>query len=70
MALSNRELGKTICIACNELFTDHSKRELIRCMFRIQGTMVSNGINNSELSEGDFLSEGDIADAQREGHVQ
>ena len=45
--LGNKQLEKIICVACNEIFGDHSKRQLIRCIFRVQGTMVSQGIDNS-----------------------
>ena len=44
--MGNKQLGKVMCVACTEAFADHSKRWLIRCMFRIQGTLVSDGINN------------------------
>jgi hypothetical protein len=47
--IGNKQLGKVICIACNEIFADHSKRQLIRCMFRIQGTLVGNGVDNTDL---------------------
>ena len=37
-----------ICIACSLPFGDHSRRELGRCLFRIQGTMVADSVANSE----------------------
>ena len=47
--IGNKQLEKLVCVACNEFFGDHSKRQLIRCIFRIQGTLVGEGISNSEL---------------------
>ena len=44
--LGNKVLGACICVACTEPFNNHSKRDLIRCIFRIQGTLVSDGIEN------------------------
>ena len=44
--LGNKIIGACICVACTEPFNDHSKRDLIRCIFRIQGTLVSDGIEN------------------------
>ena len=35
-----------MCIACNDHLGEHSKRQLIRCLFRVQGTLVSDGIEN------------------------
>ena len=49
--IGNKHLGKNICIACNEIFSDHSKRQLIRWLFRIQGTLVANGINDKTPHE-------------------
>ena len=46
--LGNKQLEKVMCIACNEIFSDHSKRQLIRCLFRVQGTLVGNGIDNQD----------------------
>lgn len=45
--IGNKQLEKVMCIACNEHFGEHSKRQLIRCLFRVQGTLVSNGIENN-----------------------
>jgi hypothetical protein len=59
------QLAKVVCIACSEPLGEHSKKNLVRCLFRVQGTMVSNGIENEPSS----LSEGDIADARNEGHI-
>jgi hypothetical protein len=49
--LGNKQLEKIVCVACTEPFGDHTKRQLIRCIFRIQGTMVSNGIDNNPPTE-------------------
>ena len=40
-----------MCIACNELIKVHSRRELARCFFRVQGTLVSTGIENRDLND-------------------
>lgn len=45
--MGNKQLEKIICIACNEMFVDHSKRQLIRCLFRIQSTMISDELNST-----------------------
>jgi len=47
----NKQIQKIICVACSELIGEHSKRQLARCLFRIQGTFVSNGIMNQLPSE-------------------
>lgn len=44
--LGNKQLEKIICVACTDPFGEHTKRELIRCIFRLQGTLVSDGIQN------------------------
>ena len=44
--LGNKIIGACICVACTEPFNNHSKRDLIRCIFRIQVTLVSDGIEN------------------------
>ena len=41
MTISNNEIAKMVCVACGNQFGSHSKREMIRCAFRIQGTAVS-----------------------------
>jgi len=56
MAMSRKDLESIICIACSKKYGDHNKgnspkfsiRELMTCMFRIQGTLVSEGIDNEE----------------------
>ena len=59
MGLGYKQISKVICIACSEPIGEHRKRELARCLFRIQGTMVSNGIENDPK-----YSDEDIADAR------
>lgn len=44
--LGSKQLAKIVCVACTEPFGEHTKRGLIRCIFRIQGTMVSNVVQN------------------------
>ena len=46
MTIGNKQLEKIVCVACSEFFANHSKRQLIRCIFRIQATLVGNGIDN------------------------
>ena len=45
------QLAKVVCIACSEPLGEHSKKNLVRCLFRVQGTMVSNGIENTHDME-------------------
>ena len=47
LTVGNKQLEKIVCVACGEIFALHSKRQLIRCLFRIQGTLVGNGIDNN-----------------------
>tara|TARA_B100000029_G_scaffold241908_1_gene239219 strand:+ start:5913 stop:6077 length:165 start_codon:yes stop_codon:yes gene_type:complete len=49
--LGNKQLEKIVCVACTEPFGDHTKRQLIRCLFRVQGTMVGMGVENSPPPE-------------------
>jgi len=46
------QLAKVVCIACSEPLGEHSKKNLVRCLFRVQGTMVSNGIENTPSVDG------------------
>ena len=56
MSLSRKDLESIICIACGRKYGEHYKNrgtkfslpELMSCMFRIQGTLVADGINNEE----------------------
>jgi len=55
LSLSKKDLESIICIVCSKRYGEHTKgnspkfslRELMVCMFRIQGTLVSDGINNA-----------------------
>lgn len=57
MTLSKKDLESIICIVCSKRYGEHTKgnspkfsiRELMTCMFRIQGTLVSDGINNAKV---------------------
>ena len=51
MTTSNKELAKMICVVCAERLGDHSKREVIRCMFRLQGSVVSAKINEEKAKD-------------------
>jgi len=39
--ISNNQIAKVLCIACQDTIGGHSKRQLWRCLFRVQGTIVS-----------------------------
>ncbi len=39
--LGAKQIDKIICIACQELIGEHSKNGLARCLFRLQGTYMS-----------------------------
>jgi len=49
--LGSKQIAKIICVACSGVIGDHSKRQLARCLFRVQGTFVSNGIENQTPSD-------------------
>ena len=42
--ISNNQISKVICVACQDKIGEHSKRQLWRCLFRLQGTIVSGKI--------------------------
>ncbi len=44
--LGIKQLEKVMCVACNLHFGEHSKNGLIRCAFRLQGTLVGEAIEN------------------------
>ena len=78
MTLSRKELESIICIACGKPYGEHARstnakkfsvRALMECMFRIQGSYVSDGINNApEPSEGSNSSpHGDSANGAAKG---
>ena len=53
--LSKKDLESIICIVCSKRYGEHTKgnspkfsiKELMICMFRLQGTLVSDSINNA-----------------------
>ena len=51
MPISNKELAKMVCVVCAERLGDHSKRDIIRCMFRLQGSVVSAKINEEKVKD-------------------
>jgi hypothetical protein len=58
MILSRKDLESIICVACSRKYGEHYKPrgtkfslpELMSCMFRIQGTLVADGINDAPAS--------------------
>ena len=48
MTIGTNSIKKERCYACNELFGDHSHKDLLRCLFRVQGTLI---VNAKELWE-------------------
>ena len=51
--IGNKQIEKIICIACNDIMKEHSKRQLMRCLFRVQGRMLSESLSKTgeEYSE-------------------
>lgn len=50
--IGSKQIDKITCIACNEIIGEHSKNALARCLFRVQGTMVSDGfVSQQNLQE-------------------
>ena len=45
--IGNKQIEKIICIACNDIMKDHSKRQLMICHFRVQGSMLSDSLNKT-----------------------
>ena len=45
--IGKKQLQKMTCTACTKTFEEHSKGELYRCMFRLQGTLVASAVENS-----------------------
>lgn len=41
--IGSKQIDKIMCIACQNLIGEHSKRGLGRCLFRVQGTMIAEG---------------------------
>jgi hypothetical protein len=58
LSLSRKDLESIICIACGKRYGEHTKGNgtkfnlpsLMTCMFRIQGTVVADGINDAPAS--------------------
>jgi hypothetical protein len=58
LTLSRKDLESIICIACGKRYGDHTKGNgtkfnlpsLMECMFRIQGTVVDDVINNEPVT--------------------
>ena len=44
--ISNGQISKITCVACKELIGNHKRRELWRCLFRIQSTYMSGKIED------------------------
>ena len=40
MVISNNQIAKVVCCACQEFIGGHSKRGLARCLFRVQSTVI------------------------------
>jgi hypothetical protein len=58
MTITNKELSKIICLGCIDItgglvFGKHSKREMIKCAFRMQGTLVHDTIQNRDAKKED-----------------
>ena len=49
--VSNRQIAKVVCIACNDPIGLHTRRQLWRCLFRVQGTLVSGKIEEPLKTE-------------------
>jgi len=43
--IGSKQIDKIMCIACQNLIGEHTKRGLGRCLFRVQGTMIAEGKN-------------------------
>ena len=41
--IGSKQIDKIMCIACQNLIGEHSKRGLGRCLFRVQGTLIAEG---------------------------
>ena len=46
--IGSKQIDKIMCIACQSLIGEHSKKNLGRCLFRVQGTMIAEGKNQVE----------------------
>jgi len=57
MTMGNKQIEKIVCVACSELIGEHSRRQLERCLFRIQGTMVASGLNTYKAHNEDRVED-------------
>ena len=55
--IGNKQIEKVMCVACNELIGEHSRRQLERCLFRIQGTMVASGMDKYKAHNEDRVEQ-------------
>jgi hypothetical protein len=46
--VGNKQIGKIVCVACKDIIADHSKRQLWRCLYRIQGTVIYSKLMESK----------------------
>jgi len=46
--IGSKQIDKIMCIACQSLIGEHSKKNLGRCLFRVQGTMIAEGKDQVE----------------------
>ena len=42
--ISNNQISKVICVVCKDYIGEHKKRQLWRCLFRLQGTYMQGKI--------------------------
>lgn len=64
--IGSKQIDKIMCIACQNLIGEHTKRGLGRCLFRVQGTMLAEGKNEAEenldkYKAPQFIKQGDQA---------
>ena len=44
LMISNNQISKVLCVACQDRIGEHSKIQLWRCLFRLQGTYMQGKI--------------------------
>ena len=44
LMISNGQISKVICVVCKDYIGEHKKRQLWRCLFRLQGTYMQGKI--------------------------
>lgn len=57
--LGSKQIDKIICVVCAEPIGLHTKNDLGRCLFRLQGTMIAN-IQEQKPKETKFISQGEM----------